>query len=152
MPPCRGCSFHCCHRRGCWCWWAMGNGRRRGWRGGGWCCDAATRPRRGCGFYRRRGCGCWFWWAMGDGRRETGDGVVGGVVRSHTAAPRVQFPLPPSPPPPWVLVWVGNGQSATRGGAVGMVGGGGVPPGCRRGAGGDGVAAVGGGADNRGGW
>src|SRR5258706_396500 len=36
MLPCHGCSFHCCHRRGCWCWWAMGDGRRRGARGGGW--------------------------------------------------------------------------------------------------------------------
>src|SRR5882762_4011572 len=61
---------------------------------------------------------------MGDGRRVTAWLAWWWVVlrHGHTAAPRVRFPLPPPlPPPPWGLVWVGDGRRATSDGVVGVV-------------------------------
>src|SRR5258705_12618143 len=54
----------------------MGDGRRRGWRGGGWCCDAATRVQ----FPLPPPPLPWVLVLVGDGQRETGGRVVGGVV------------------------------------------------------------------------
>src|SRR5258705_6522069 len=79
-PPRRGCGFHC-RRLGCWCGWAMGNGRRATSDGavgvvvGG----VATRPRRraaGAAFTAAATCvGVAVRRAAGGGSR--GMGVVG---------------------------------------------------------------------------
>src|SRR5258705_10255664 len=79
----------------------MGDGRRGGWHGGGWCCGTATPPPPPP----------WVlvWVGDGDGRRVTAWLAWWWVMlrHGHAAAPRVRFPLPPPPPPPWVLVLVG---------------------------------------------
>src|SRR5258706_301296 len=67
--PRRGWGFHCRRRRGCWCGWAMGDGRRVTARVGGWGVGLVVVPL------------AWGWVLVlvGDGRGTRSEGVVGGV-------------------------------------------------------------------------